>query len=86
MDRSLICATSHSSGLRLCMQIMYEGTEYDYVFTVELDGQPSLKLPYNVAEDPWMAAHKWLEKHELSPLFLGAFVFVCVKSCLYVIA
>ena len=50
---------------------MYEGTEYDYVFTVELDGQPSLKLPYNVAEDPWMAAHKWLEKHELSPLFLG---------------
>lgn len=51
-------------------KIMYEGTEYDYVFTVELDGQPSLKLPYNVAEDPWMAAHKWLEKHELSPLFL----------------
>ena len=50
---------------------MYEGVEYDYVFTVELDGQPSLKLPYNVSDDPWMAAHNWLEKHELGPLFLG---------------
>lgn len=51
-------------------KVMYEGVEYDYVFTVELDGQPSLKLPYNVSDDPWMAAHNWLEKHELGPLFL----------------
>ena len=45
---------------------------------MELDGQPSLKLPYNVSEDPWMAAHKWLEKHELSPLFLGMFSVILV--------
>lgn len=47
------------------------GQEYDYVFEVELtEGRPALKLPYNAGEDPWMAAHTWLEKNDLSPLFL----------------
>ena len=68
-------------------QVVYEGKEYDYVFTVELDGQPSKKLPYNVADDPWMVAHKWLEQHELSPLFLGTLdslshgIYLNVLSC-----
>ena len=29
-----------------------------------------LKLPYNLTEDPYMAAHKFLERNDLSPLFL----------------
>ncbi|XP_005104581.1 phospholipase A-2-activating protein [Aplysia californica] len=50
---------------------LYEGKEYDYVFSVDIkEGAPPLKLPYNIAEDPWMAAQKFLHKHELSQLFL----------------
>lgn len=50
---------------------LYEGKEYDYVFDVDIqEGKPPLKLPFNATEDPWMAAHKFLEKNELSPLFL----------------
>lgn len=45
--------------------------EYDYVFNVDIqDGVPALKLPFNITEDPWFAAQKFLEKNELSQLFL----------------
>ncbi|KAL3869595.1 hypothetical protein ACJMK2_042263 [Sinanodonta woodiana] len=50
---------------------LYEGLEYDYVFTVDIqEGKPPLKLPYNITEDPWFAAQKFLEKNELSQMFL----------------
>lgn len=29
-----------------------------------------MKLPYNVAEDPWLTAHNFLQKNDLSPMFL----------------
>ncbi|CAH1243636.1 PLAA [Branchiostoma lanceolatum] len=52
-------------------KVWYEGKEYDHVFTVDLgDGSPKLKLPYNLADDPWLAAHNFLEKNELSQLYL----------------
>ncbi|WWC94553.1 hypothetical protein V866_001399 [Kwoniella sp. B9012] len=45
---------------------LYEGQEYDYVFDVDVsEGMPPLKLPYNVAENPWIAAQRFLNKHEL---------------------
>lgn len=45
--------------------------EYDYVFTIDVnEGGPSMKLPYNVADDPWLAAHNFLQKNDLSPMFL----------------
>lgn len=45
--------------------------EYDYVFTIDInEGGPSLKLPYNVCEDPWLTAHNFLQKNDLSPMFL----------------
>ncbi|XP_037539850.1 phospholipase A-2-activating protein [Nematolebias whitei] len=51
--------------------VMYEGKEYDYVFTIDVnEGGPSLKLPYNMAEDPWLTAHNFLQKNDLSPMFL----------------
>jgi len=74
---------ANADGASSSSKVFYEGEEYDYVFTVELDGQPSLKLPYNIAEDPWMAAHNWLQKHELSPLFLDQvanFIIVNTKG------
>ncbi|XP_061619717.1 phospholipase A-2-activating protein isoform X2 [Phyllopteryx taeniolatus] len=51
--------------------VMYEGKEYDYVFTIDVnEGGPSMKLPYNVSEDPWLTAHNFLQKNDLSPMFL----------------
>ncbi|WVR06773.1 hypothetical protein IAU60_003808 [Kwoniella sp. DSM 27419] len=45
---------------------LYEGQEFDYVFDVDVsEGMPPLKLPYNVAENPWIAAQKFLNKNEL---------------------
>uniref|UniRef100_A0A674EMV8 Phospholipase A-2-activating protein n=1 Tax=Salmo trutta TaxID=8032 RepID=A0A674EMV8_SALTR len=45
--------------------------EYDFVFTIDInEGGPSMKLPYNVTDDPWLTAHNFLQKNELSPMFL----------------
>ena len=45
--------------------------EYDYVFDVELDeGKAPLKLPFNAGDDPWMAAHNFLQDNDMSPMFL----------------
>ncbi|KAM3857742.1 phospholipase A-2-activating protein [Diretmus argenteus] len=52
-------------------RVMYEGKEYDYVFTIDVnEGGPSMKLPYSVSEDPWLTAHNFLQKNDLSPMFL----------------
>lgn len=29
-----------------------------------------MKLPFNVTDDPWLAAHNFLEKNDLNPMFL----------------
>ncbi|KAH9488092.1 hypothetical protein Btru_065405 [Bulinus truncatus] len=59
-------STQRSSG-----KTLFEGKEYDYVFTVDIkEGAPPLKLPYNISEDPWMASQKFLYKHDLSQSFL----------------
>ncbi|KAA0031249.1 phospholipase A-2-activating protein [Cucumis melo var. makuwa] len=43
-----------------------DGVEYDYVFDVDIgDGEPIRKLPYNLADDPYTAADKWLLKEDL---------------------
>ncbi|CAL8241785.1 unnamed protein product [Merluccius merluccius] len=52
-------------------KVTYEGKEYDFVFTIDVnEGGPSMKLPYNIAEDPWLTAHNFLQKNDLSPMFL----------------
>lgn len=49
----------------------FEGKEYDYVFDVDIeDGKPPLKLPYNVTENPYVAAQRFLEKYELPNSYL----------------
>jgi hypothetical protein len=41
------------------------------VFDVELDeGKAPLKLPFNKGDDPWMAAHNFLQDNDMSPMFL----------------
>ena len=45
--------------------------EYDFVFTIDVnEGGPSMKLPYNMSEDPWLTAHNFLQKNDLSSAFL----------------
>ncbi|KAI2662386.1 Phospholipase A-2-activating protein [Labeo rohita] len=52
-------------------RVMYEGKEYDFVFSIDVnEGGPGLKLPYNVTDDPWLTAHNFLQKNDLSPMFL----------------
>lgn len=48
----------------------YDGKKWDYVFDVDIeDGAPPLKLPYNVNENPFVAAQRFLEKNELPSSF-----------------
>ena len=47
-------------------KIDYLGAEYDYVFDVDIeDGKPPLKLPYNLSQNPYEAATKFIEDNEL---------------------
>ncbi|PWN27737.1 PFU-domain-containing protein [Jaminaea rosea] len=50
---------------------LYEGKEYDYVFDVDIaDDAPPLKLPYNLSENAYMAAQRFLERNELPMSYL----------------
>lgn len=47
------------------------GKEYDYVFDVDIeDGKPPLKLPYNLAQNPYEAATKFIQDNELPMTYL----------------
>lgn len=49
----------------------YQGKMFDYVFDVAIEeGQPSLKLPYNLSENPYERATKFINDNELSLNFL----------------
>ncbi|KAJ7154285.1 phospholipase A-2-activating protein [Mycena filopes] len=53
----------------------FEGQEYDYVWNVALeDGEPSLKLPYNVSENPAAAAQRFLERNNLPLTYVNTIV------------
>uniref|UniRef100_A0A9L0RA27 Phospholipase A-2-activating protein n=1 Tax=Equus caballus TaxID=9796 RepID=A0A9L0RA27_HORSE len=59
-------ATQQTSG-----KVLYEGKEFDYVFSIDVnEGGPSYKLPYNITDDPWLAAYNFLQKNDLNPMFL----------------
>ncbi|XP_032069601.1 phospholipase A-2-activating protein isoform X2 [Thamnophis elegans] len=59
-------ATQQTSG-----KVLFEGKEYDYVFTIDVnEGGPSYKLPYNITDDPWLTAYNFLQKNDLNPMFL----------------
>ncbi|KDN34694.1 PUL-domain-containing protein, partial [Tilletiaria anomala UBC 951] len=49
--------------------------EYDYVFDVDVtEGAPPLKLPFNLGENPYFAAQRFIDQNELSQAFLGEIV------------
>jgi len=60
---------------------VYEGKEYDYVFDVDIqDGVPPLKLPFNITDDPYFAAQKFLEKNEISQGYLDEVAHFIIKN------
>lgn len=49
----------------------YLGQEYDYVFDVDIEeGKPPLKLPFNVTQNPYDAATKFITDNELPGAYL----------------
>ena len=52
-------------------KIDYLGKDYDYVFDVDIeDGKPPIKLPYNLSQNPYEAATKFIEDNELPISYL----------------
>ncbi|KAH3687639.1 hypothetical protein WICPIJ_001378 [Wickerhamomyces pijperi] len=51
-------------------KVEFQGKKWDYVFDVDIqDGVPPLKLPYNVTENPYVAAQRFLEMNDLPLTF-----------------
>lgn len=60
---------------------LYEGKEYDYVFDVDVsEGQPPLKLPFNVTQNPYEAAQAFLNKNELPQSYIDQVVQFIEKN------
>lgn len=69
-------ATQQKSG-----KALYEGKEYDYVFSVDIsDTGAPLKLPYNCADEPWLVAQKFLHTHELPQAYLEQVANFIIKN------
>jgi phospholipase A-2-activating protein len=52
-------------------KISHNGKEYDYVFDVDIeDGKPALKLPYNLNQNHYEAARKFIDDNELPVTYL----------------
>ena len=49
----------------------FAGQDYDYVFDVDIeDGKPPLKLPYNLSQNPYEVARKFVADNELPLSYL----------------
>lgn len=56
-------------------KIGYLGKDYDYLFDVDIeDGKPPLKLPYNLSQNPYEAATKFIQDNELPMTYLDQVV------------
>jgi phospholipase A-2-activating protein len=52
-------------------KVSYNGRDYDYVFDVDIeDGKPPLKLPFNVSQNPYEVAQKFITDNELPITYL----------------
>lgn len=66
-----VAVGSTDGGSQAAKKVSHLGQEYDFVFDIELDESgPKLKLPYNLSEDPYFAAQKFIHKHDLNQVFL----------------
>jgi phospholipase A-2-activating protein len=52
-------------------KVTYEGKDYDFVFDVDItDGAPPLKLPYNIGQNPYDVASRFIGNNELPMTYL----------------
>ncbi|KAI7899292.1 WD40-repeat-containing domain protein [Cokeromyces recurvatus] len=60
----------------------YEGKEYDYVFDIDVGEGPNgkLKLPYNVTQNPYDAAQKFLTRHDLPMSYIDQVTDFIIKN------
>lgn len=61
----------------------YKGQNYDYLFDVELDDKSRLKLPYNNGQNPYEAAHAFIDDNELPETYLEEIVDFIVANSNY---
>ncbi|QUC21261.1 uncharacterized protein UV8b_05504 [Ustilaginoidea virens] len=62
-------------------KVEYGGESYDYVFDVDIeDGKPPLKLPYNLSENPYERATKFLNDNELPLSYLDSVANFITKN------
>jgi len=62
-------------------KVEYQGQSYDFVFDVDIeDGKPPLKLPYNLSENPYERATKFLGDNELPLTYLDSVAKFIVKN------
>lgn len=60
---------------------VHNGKEYDYVFDIDIeDGKPPLKLPFNVTQNPYDAATKFLQDNELPLSYLEETANFIIKN------
>ncbi|KAL0277899.1 UNVERIFIED_CONTAM: hypothetical protein PYX00_005018 [Menopon gallinae] len=73
---------SNDSGVSAAGKPTYNGKEYDYVLSVDVEeGKPPLKLPYNKGDDPWHAAQRFIDENHLSQQFLEEVANFIIKNC-----
>lgn len=59
----------------------FNGKDYDYVFDINIeDDKPNLKLPYNVTQNPYDAATKFLQENELPMSYLEETANFIIKN------
>lgn len=59
----------------------YNGKEYDYVFDIDTEeGAPRLKLPYNVVENPYEAAQRFINENEIPQMHLDEIANFIIKN------
>jgi phospholipase A-2-activating protein len=59
----------------------HAGQDYDYVFDVDIEeGKPPLKLPFNLKDNPYDAAKKFVEQNELPVTYLEQVADFIVKN------
>ncbi|TIA20014.1 PFU-domain-containing protein [Aureobasidium pullulans] len=52
-------------------KVTHEGKDYDFVFDVDIkDGEPPLKLPYNIGQNPYDVASRFIANNELPMTYL----------------
>ena len=59
----------------------FNGKDYDYVFDINIDDdRPNLKLPFNVTQNPYDAATKFLQDNELPMTYLEETANFIIKN------